>query len=134
MNCPRGCGPLAQRKSSEIVVDVCPSCRGIWLDAGEFDPLVAERFAGEPLEAYFALTAEPSVRAAAICPVDGAEMGLVRFDDLELDWCGDCHGIWIDGYERDELAATKTARASKTAHEEQGCVSSTGQHCRPGAS
>ncbi len=42
MKCPR-CGPvdLAERERDAIVIDVCPQCRGVWLDRGELERLQA---------------------------------------------------------------------------------------------
>ena len=42
MNCPR-CqeGPLSEREREGITIDVCASCRGIWLDRGELEKLIA---------------------------------------------------------------------------------------------
>lgn len=42
MNCPR-CeeAALRERERDGVVVDVCPACRGLWLDRGELEKLVA---------------------------------------------------------------------------------------------
>ena len=42
-SCPNGHGSLAALTygKSNIVVDVCPTCGGVWLDAGEFEKIVA---------------------------------------------------------------------------------------------
>jgi Zn-finger nucleic acid-binding protein len=42
MNCPR-CETVGLREKdrSDIVVDVCPECRGVWLDRGELEKLIA---------------------------------------------------------------------------------------------
>ncbi len=37
--CPKCGGTLAERKVDEVAVDECPSCHGIWLDAGELEVL-----------------------------------------------------------------------------------------------
>lgn len=42
MNCPRCQGPpLVPRERDGVSIDVCPACRGIWLDRGELDKLIA---------------------------------------------------------------------------------------------
>ena len=42
MQCPR-CGvALSQRTRAGVVVDACNHCRGVWLDRGELEKLVAE--------------------------------------------------------------------------------------------
>jgi Zn-finger nucleic acid-binding protein len=42
MNCPR-CETvvLNERDRSDVVVDVCPECRGVWLDRGELEKLIS---------------------------------------------------------------------------------------------
>jgi Zn-finger nucleic acid-binding protein len=42
MNCPR-CerAALDERDRDGVVVDVCGTCRGIWLDRGELEKLIA---------------------------------------------------------------------------------------------
>ena len=42
MNCPR-CEhePLAERDRDGVTVDVCARCRGVWLDRGELEKLIA---------------------------------------------------------------------------------------------
>jgi uncharacterized protein len=42
MNCPRCSGTvLAERERDGILVDVCPTCRGVWLDRGELEKFIA---------------------------------------------------------------------------------------------
>lgn len=42
MFCPRCNTPsLEERERDGITIDVCPQCRGIWLDRGELECLVA---------------------------------------------------------------------------------------------
>ena len=40
MKCPK-CGmDLVELDFKGMLIDECPTCRGMWLDAGEFDSLV----------------------------------------------------------------------------------------------
>ena len=54
--CPKGCGLLMQHaysKGHDLIVDVCPYCKGIWLDEGEaskIDQIIAKK---HPKLAYF---------------------------------------------------------------------------------
>ena len=44
MNCPKCQIPMREREKDDLVIDVCPQCRGVWLDAGELEKLsVRER-------------------------------------------------------------------------------------------
>jgi len=56
LRCPVDGSRLVQVDRSEILIDACPECRGVWLDRGELDRiLVKERqFAGgDPDEDFF---------------------------------------------------------------------------------
>lgn len=37
MKCPKCGADLKETEFSQVKVDVCPSCNGMWLDAGEID-------------------------------------------------------------------------------------------------
>jgi Zn-finger nucleic acid-binding protein len=41
MNCPKCGAPMREREKEDIVIDICPNCRGIFLDAGELEKLTA---------------------------------------------------------------------------------------------
>jgi Zn-finger nucleic acid-binding protein len=44
MRCPSCSSRLVEVERSEVLIDACPSCRGVWLDRGELDKiLVRER-------------------------------------------------------------------------------------------
>jgi len=43
MNCPRCESPLSEIDRDGITVDRCERCRGIWLDRGELEKLLARR-------------------------------------------------------------------------------------------
>ena len=39
MKCPKCGADLAEREFHRVKIDVCPECKGLWLDAGELDML-----------------------------------------------------------------------------------------------
>lgn len=49
MTCPRchTCD-LAEKDRQGVKIDVCPSCRGVWLDRGELEKLIAHATAEAP--------------------------------------------------------------------------------------
>jgi uncharacterized protein len=50
MKCPRCEKPvLDERERNGVTVDVCPECRGVWLDRGELEKMLA--YAQRELEA-----------------------------------------------------------------------------------
>ncbi|MEA2267495.1 MAG: uncharacterized protein QOC64_105 [Solirubrobacteraceae bacterium] len=40
MRCPSCDSRLVELERSEILIDACPECRGVWLDRGELDRLL----------------------------------------------------------------------------------------------
>jgi uncharacterized protein len=40
LRCPVDGSRLVQTERSEILVDACPECRGVWLDRGELDRIL----------------------------------------------------------------------------------------------
>jgi len=56
MRCPACSARLIEVERSEVTIDACPECRGVWLDRGELDKiLVRERqlAAADPDEDFF---------------------------------------------------------------------------------
>lgn len=39
MTCPRCSSELRPNRRENVEIDVCPQCRGIWLDSGELERL-----------------------------------------------------------------------------------------------
>lgn len=40
MKCPVDNVPLIMAERSEVEIDYCPNCRGVWLDRGELDKII----------------------------------------------------------------------------------------------
>jgi len=40
MHCPKCGQKLAAEQNGKVEIDVCPSCRGVWLDANELETIV----------------------------------------------------------------------------------------------
>ncbi len=50
--CPRCGADLVERQRAEVSIDVCTGCRGVWLDRGELEKLMARAssdFDAEPV-------------------------------------------------------------------------------------
>lgn len=41
MNCPVCAVPLVMSERQNVEIDYCPQCRGVWLDRGELDKIIA---------------------------------------------------------------------------------------------
>ena len=109
MICPRCRSEPIVVETEGVELDWCPSCGGVWFDAGEIEVLLAcER----PIEAVLgpapAGAPEPKLR----CPRCSRTLDKVGLGEVVLDSCPDNHGIWFDAGELTSLAdAAKTEEA-----------------------
>lgn len=56
VKCPHDSIPMDPRDIAGLVIDVCPECQGIWLDAGEISALkIAENHIKQNLQLYIRL-------------------------------------------------------------------------------
>ena len=56
MRCPSCASRLVEVERSDVLIDACPQCRGIWLDRGELDKILAKDRAlssADPDEDFF---------------------------------------------------------------------------------
>lgn len=101
--CPRCAADLTARSAAGVEVDLCTSCGGVFLDESEFDAAIARRFEGKNLESLFAFLAADTPDPLS-CPCCGVSMQRLDYEEIEIDRCPGCAGIWIDGDERDAFA------------------------------
>jgi Zn-finger nucleic acid-binding protein len=96
MKCPQCDAELAPGKRDGIEMEICPSCKGMWLTCEELAQLEDEAFDfGDAEKGSLMLGATPTPRK---CPQCGKAMKSFqyRFDDLRLDFCPELHGYWLD--------------------------------------
>ena len=98
MDCPVCEKAMITAEMHQVEVDYCPSCRGIWLDAGELEILL-----GNPQkEAAFVASFQPAATATQTprnCPICRKRMEIVDAGGsgtVLLDRCRRQHGLWFD--------------------------------------
>lgn len=108
MKCPRCNSILGTIENDGQMVQVCPSCKGEWLHAGELQKLVEhhdEVFTPEEIASLDAVnkeifTAEKDDHDELNCPVCGTvPMEHFNYGDTSgiiLHKCTKCGGIWMD--------------------------------------
>jgi Zn-finger nucleic acid-binding protein len=99
MKCPNRDAELVQKKRDGVEMEVCPSCQGMWLTRQELTELEDEVFDfGDDEKGSLMPDSRPSAR---LCPQCGRPMRTFeyRFYELELDFCEDQHGFWLDAGE-----------------------------------
>lgn len=46
------------------------------------------------------------------CPVDGAELRMTERQGVEIDYCPQCRGVWLDRGELDKIIERQTAEVA----------------------
>lgn len=82
-----------------IIIDVCPKCHGVWLDKGELDKILKDK----KLSNYLTKHVGTKSRSPMVCPRCGNTMDLETAEDVEVDVCLSCGGVWLDEGELEEL-------------------------------
>jgi Zn-finger nucleic acid-binding protein len=90
-----------------VEVDVCPTCRGLWLDAKELAK-VDDNFFVDVEKMELDRTEASAEDSALRCPrCNGApQLDKVHprsFEKLIIDTCPACHGFWLDRGELEKV-------------------------------
>ena len=99
MNCPNCSVTLVAMKRDGIDMETCPSCRGMWLTRQEMEELEDEAFdLGDDKKGSRVFDSTADTRKCPECrkPMNRSEY---RFYDLEIDFCGEGHGFWLEADE-----------------------------------
>ena len=105
MNCPTCNVELTQKKRDGVEMEICPSCQGMWLTTQELTQLEDEVFDfGDGEKGSLMLGSEPSTRK---CPQCAKLMRTFQYRlyDLELEFCEDGDGYWLDADEDKRVLA-----------------------------
>jgi len=98
MNCPVCKEPLIVLELHEIEIDYCPSCSGIWLDAGELELLLEDQTEREKIISSFHLDPDHTEKPYR-CPICRKKMDKIYVGDKKeflIDKCPDNDGLWFD--------------------------------------
>jgi Zn-finger nucleic acid-binding protein len=99
MKCPVCDVELVPGKRDGIDMESCPSCKGMWLSRQELEELEDEVFdLGDDEKGTLIFSATVTSRKCPQCskPMKGFKY---RLYDLEMDFCEDGHGFWLDADE-----------------------------------
>ncbi len=99
MNCPRCNVELKLEQYKGIEVDRCPNCRGMWLDYDELDQLEDIAFDIDELKGTMVYSPRTSELLCPRCRQPMKTFEYRAYHDLELDFCPEEHGFWLDAGE-----------------------------------
>ena len=99
MKCSTCNADLVPTKRDGVAMDVCPSCNGMWLTCQELEELEDEVFDfGDDEKGSLMLESQASSRLCPQCTKSMRNFEY-RLYDLQLDFCTDGHGYWLDADE-----------------------------------
>ena len=98
MKCPRCNSDLSVEKFKDVEVDRCPGCKGIWLDYHEMDQLEDMEMDDDEVKGSMLFRSFVGDLHCPSCQ-SGMQMFQYRAFDLELDFCPNEHGFWLDSGE-----------------------------------
>ena len=89
-----------------ILIDICPYCKGVWLDQGELDFFAKNRAI---LNEYETQGLETTHKINYHCPKCQSEMQLGRIPgcSYQVEECLSCRGLFFDAHEFKKLQDTK---------------------------
>ncbi len=108
MKCPRDGAELTKHNyEANVMVDLCPQCKGMFLEAGELEQIqeTIENDYSEALKQMPDLIggafhmAQEKTRAAVTCPSCAGQTERKEYgycSQIMIDKCLNCHGIWLD--------------------------------------
>ncbi len=120
MSCPRCQVLLCEVTSAGVVADACGTCRGVWLDRGELEEMVARvdrpqharRNATQYAGTKAGVTTQTEGRTSRTgqtdflrCPRCGDLLRETQHDGVRVDECRRCRGMWLDDGELERIKA-----------------------------
>jgi Zn-finger nucleic acid-binding protein len=107
MNCTVCKNAMIVLELQDVEIDYCPQCKGIWLDAGELERLLADVQKTRELMDSFALD-KKSGELKRKCPICRKKMDKVTVGDpskstVLIDKCPKGDGIWFDANELQQI-------------------------------
>lgn len=103
IDCPRCFAELEGEEieviGPNVIIDRCRACGGIWLDKGELNRLLRNR----QLSDYLTKEIGTQSKSELVCPSCGGLMDIEVADEIEIDVCLSCGGVWLDAGELDKL-------------------------------
>lgn len=100
-----------------VEIDRCPTCKGVWLDEGEFVKILqtkGEKFSPalieEAVKSAFSGVPISEQQSVELCPKCNSGMQALNYgynSGVVIDRCFNAHGFWLDHRELEKLQAYK---------------------------
>jgi Zn-finger nucleic acid-binding protein len=96
MKCPGCKADLVETRKSDVTVDVCSACEGVWFDRGELEAY-SERGDGSrvPSGTGSRQFAPESLQALSCPRCDSNSLQMGTINHFEAGLCTACQGVWL---------------------------------------
>jgi Zn-finger nucleic acid-binding protein len=106
LNCPQCEGQVLEKEMvSGTPVLVCSRCSGLWLEKGDLNR-IAHPIEGDLEYCTHEYTGEKT-RSGLNCPrctdVEMFKVYFIEFTDIEIDFCPECDGLWLNRQSLDRI-------------------------------
>ena len=120
MICPRCKTALEARERDGIRISACPACGGSWIGGAALHAVFGKDSntsrIEEALESFHDVEFHRSLRPCPACR--GKTLKAVMVDEIELDYCLSCKGLFFDPGELEQLFPAAGATPASVAEEE----------------
>ena len=99
ISCPKCKCAMDRWESLGVLLDHCNSCKGLWFDEGELTKHFAN--SGSVISEHDLAGVRDTPLSCPRC--SPKLLSVARFATVEVDTCGQCHGIFLDLGEVHEL-------------------------------
>ena len=98
LKCPHDNEPLTVRQAEGHIGYLCESCRGVWLPKRYLETI---KHSHEYSAEYFlaSLRSQQSIRTTLPCPQGCGPLESSESQQIRLESCGACDGVWLDSSE-----------------------------------
>ena len=133
MICPACKEDMIVIEHSEIELDYCISCRGVWFDTGELELLLESAGLDSPqsfLDDIFSAPEASSSEKKRKCPICDRKMKKVTIGaggEILVDICREGHGLWFDGGEVNHLIKMLGGEPAESKGSQQEVISFLGE-------
>lgn len=109
MKCPKCDSDLEKKTYRGIEVDYCSTSKGMWLDFEELDQLEDQSYDEDEYKGSVMLSSTPTEYP---CPHCGSPLKQFKYrlHSLELEYCENDHGFWLDEGEAERVLELMKAR------------------------
>lgn len=100
--CPECNINLKEKSLDDCIVDYCFSCHGYFFDPKELEKASTNKKSQQAINAYSKQTkVQKRVRN---CPNCQFKMSIKQKEDIQIDRCLSCGGVWLDGGEFQKIS------------------------------